>query len=160
MNLRHPVIPTLLQLCMEKLQVFSISTAPGGATSAVQVQVRGLNSLNYNSQPLYVVDGIVIRNTNEKGVKGINNDGYWEDQRIRGNGILDINPADIETLTVLKGASATALYGSEAASGVVVITTKKGTNKKGLGVEVNYVNNIEQVAFLPTVSKCVWAGRG
>ena len=127
-----------------------ISTAPGGATSAVQVQVRGLNSLNYNSQPLYIVDGIVIRNTNEKGVKGINNDGYWEDQRIRGNGILDINPADIETLTVLKGASATALYGSEAASGVVVITTKKGTNKKGIGVEVNYVNNIEQVAFLPT----------
>jgi iron complex outermembrane recepter protein len=126
-----------------------ISTAPGGATSAVQVQVRGLNSLNFNSQPLYVVDGIVIRNTNEKGVKGINNDGYWEDPRIRGNGILDINPSDIETLTILKGASATALYGSEAASGVVVITTKKGSAKKGLGVEVNYVNNIEKVAFLP-----------
>ena len=137
-----------------------ISTAPGGATSAVQVQVRGLNSLNYNSQPLYIVDGIVIRNTNEKGVKGINNDGYWEDQRIRGNGILDINPADIETLTVLKGASATALYGSEAASGVVVITTKKGTNKKGVGVDVNYVNNIEQVAFLPTIPECVWTGGG
>ncbi|MFC0773229.1 SusC/RagA family TonB-linked outer membrane protein [Terrimonas alba] len=126
-----------------------ISTAPGGATSAVQVQVRGLNSLNYNSQPLYVVDGIVIRNTNEKGIKGINNDSYWNDPRIRGNGILDINPADIETLTILKGASATALYGSEAASGVVVITTKKGNNKKGLGVEINYTNNIEQVAFLP-----------
>ncbi len=126
-----------------------ISTAPGGATSAVQVQVRGLNSLNFNSQPLYVVDGIIIRNTNEKGVKGINNGGYWDDQRIRGNGILDINPADIETLTILKGASATALYGSEAASGVVVITSKKGTTKKGVGVEVNYTNNIEQVAFLP-----------
>ncbi|HKO79392.1 MAG TPA: TonB-dependent receptor plug domain-containing protein, partial [Chitinophagaceae bacterium] len=126
-----------------------ISTAPGGATSAVQVQVRGLNSLNFNSQPLYVVDGIVIRNTNEKGIKGINNDGYWDDQRIRGNGILDINLADIETLTILKGASATALYGSEAASGVVVITTKKGNNKKGLGVDINYTNNIEQVAFLP-----------
>lgn len=126
-----------------------ISTAPGGATSAVQVQVRGLNSLNFNSQPLYVVDGIVIRNTNEKGVKGINNDGYWEDPKIRGNGILDVNPSDIETLTILKGASATALYGSEAASGVVVITTKKGSAKKGLGIEVNYVNNIEKVAFLP-----------
>ncbi|MEP7371969.1 MAG: SusC/RagA family TonB-linked outer membrane protein [Chitinophagaceae bacterium] len=126
-----------------------ISTAPGGATSAVQVQVRGLNSLNFNSQPLYIVDGIVIRNTNEKGVKGINNDGYWEDQRIRGNGILDINPSDIESLTILKGASATALYGSEAASGVVVITTKKGNTKKGLGIDVNYTNNIEQVAFLP-----------
>jgi len=126
-----------------------INTAPGGATSAVQVQVRGLNSLNFNSQPLYIVDGIVIRNTNEKGVKGINNNGYWDDSRIRGNGILDINPADIESLTILKGASATALYGSEAASGVVVITTKKGVAKKGLGAEINYTSNIERVAFLP-----------
>ncbi|HEY8897619.1 MAG TPA: SusC/RagA family TonB-linked outer membrane protein [Niastella sp.] len=126
-----------------------VNTAPGGATSAVQVQIRGVNSLNFNAQPLYVVDGIVIRNANEKGIAGINNGGYWADQRIRGNGILDINPADIDNLTILKGASATALYGSEAAAGVVVITTKKGAPKKRLGVSVNYTNNIEQAAFLP-----------
>src|SRR5581483_8056780 len=96
-----------------------------------------------------VVDGIVIRNTNEKGINGINNGGYWDDQRIRGNGILDINLADINNITILKGASATALYGSEAAAGVVVITTKKGTPKKQLGVAVNYTNTIEQAAFLP-----------
>ncbi|MEP7257903.1 MAG: SusC/RagA family TonB-linked outer membrane protein [Flavitalea sp.] len=126
-----------------------ITTSPGGATSAVQVQVRGLNSLNFNTQPLYVVDGIIIRNTNEKGLKGVNNFGYWDDPRIRGNGILDINPYDIESLTILKGASATALYGSEAASGVVVITTKKGSPKKRLGLEVNYISNVEQAAFLP-----------
>ncbi|SDL10696.1 iron complex outermembrane recepter protein [Catalinimonas alkaloidigena] len=125
-----------------------ITTAPGGATSAVNVQIRGINSLNYNSQPLYVVDGIIIRNTNEKP-GGINNGGYWDDQKIRGNGILDINPQDIESLTVLKGASATALYGSEAASGVIVITTKKGTKGKGLGVDLNYYYNVEQVAFTP-----------
>lgn len=126
-----------------------INTAPGGATSAVQVQIRGVNSLNFNAQPLYVVDGIIIRNTNEKGISGINNGGYWTDPRIRGNGILDINAADIDNLTILKGASATALYGSEAAAGVVVITTKKGTPKKRLGVSVNYTNTIEQAAFLP-----------
>jgi iron complex outermembrane receptor protein len=126
-----------------------INTAPGGATSAVQVQIRGVNSLNFNAQPLYVVDGIIIRNTNEKGIAGINNGGYWVDPRIRGNGILDINAADIDNLTILKGASATALYGSEAAAGVVVITTKKGTAKKRLGVSVNYTNTIEQAAFLP-----------
>ncbi len=126
-----------------------IKTAPGGATSAVQVQIRGVNSLNFNAQPLYVVDGIVIRNTNEKGIIGINNDGYWTDPRIRGNGILDINISDIDNLSILKGASATALYGSEAAAGVVVITTKKGTPKKRLGVSVNYTNTIEQAAFLP-----------
>ena len=126
-----------------------INTAPGGATSAVQVQIRGVNSLNFNAQPLYVVDGIIIRNANEKGVTGINNGGYWVDPRIRGNGILDINAADIDNLSILKGASATALYGSEAAAGVVVITTKKGTPKKRLGVSVNYTNTIEQAAFLP-----------
>lgn len=126
-----------------------ITTAPGGASSAVNVQIRGINSLNFNTQPLYVVDGVMIRNTNEKGAKGINNDGYWDDQRIRGNGILDINPNDIETLTVLKGASATALYGSDAASGVIVITTKKGSKARGLGIDLNYVGNVEKVAFTP-----------
>ena len=126
-----------------------ITTAPGGATSAVQVQVRGLNSLNFNSQPLFVLDGVIIRDINEKGFQGINNGGFWSDQRIRGNGLLDINPSDIESLTVLKGASATALYGSEAACGVIVITTKKGEAKPGLGVEFNYSATVEKAAFLP-----------
>ncbi|MFD1816716.1 iron complex outermembrane recepter protein [Pseudarcicella hirudinis] len=126
-----------------------ITTAPGGATSGVNVQVRGINSLNYNTQPLYVVDGIVIRDFNQAGAGGLNNGGYWSDQKIRGNGILDINPADISSLTVLKGASATALYGSEAANGVIVITTKTGVKGKGLGVEVNYTYNEERVAFTP-----------
>ncbi len=124
-----------------------ITSAPGGATSAVNIQIRGINSINAeNNQPLYVVDGIMIRNFTQPG---LNNDGYWDDQKIRGNGILDINPADIETLTVLKGASAAALYGSEASNGVIVITTKKGSKSKGLGVDVNYTYNIEEVAFTP-----------
>ncbi len=126
-----------------------INTAPGGATSAVNVQIRGINSLNYNQQPLYVVDGIMIRNDSQNAEKGTNNDGYWTDQRIRGNGALDINPADIESMTILKGASASALYGSDAASGVVVITTKKGTRGEGLGIELNYNGAFESVAFLP-----------
>jgi iron complex outermembrane receptor protein len=126
-----------------------ISTAPGGATSAVNIQIRGVNSLNYNTQPLYVVDGVQIRNNNEKGAAGTNNNDYWADPRIRGNGILDINPSDIESLTVLKGASATALYGSDAASGVVVITTKKGVKGRGLGVDLNYSHTAERIAFAP-----------
>jgi len=126
-----------------------ITTAPGGASSAVNVQIRGVNSLNYNQQPLYVVDGIMIRNDGQNGATGANNNNYWDDQRIRGNGALDINPEDIESLTVLKGASATALYGSDAASGVVVITTKKASKDKGLGVDLNYNLTAEKVAFLP-----------
>lgn len=127
-----------------------VTTAPGGASSAVNVQIRGVNSLNYDQQPLYVVDGVVIRNDQQSGAGGANNNNYWDDQRIRGNGILDINPNDIETISILKGASASALYGSDAASGVVVITTKSGRRAgKGLGVEFNYSGSIEEVAFLP-----------
>lgn len=126
-----------------------IRTAPGGATSAVTMQIRGFNSLNYNTQPLYVIDGVLMRDSNEKGAAGLNNDDYFTDQRVRGNGILDISPGDIETLTVLKGASATALYGSDAASGVVLITTKKGSKKAGLGVNVNYSASVEEAAFMP-----------
>ncbi|RDC62558.1 SusC/RagA family TonB-linked outer membrane protein [Adhaeribacter pallidiroseus] len=126
-----------------------INTAPGGATGAANVQIRGINSLNYNNNPIYVVDGIVIRNTSETGSTRFNNDGYYSDTKIRGNGILDINPADIESLSILKGASASALYGSEAANGVIVITTKKGTKGKGLGVDLNYVFNTEEIAFSP-----------
>ncbi|MBD1433985.1 SusC/RagA family TonB-linked outer membrane protein [Sphingobacterium sp. DN00404] len=135
-----------------------ISTAPGGASSAVNLQIRGINSLNYNRQPLYVVDGVMIRNDQQGGSAGVNNTGgitnpggqaIWSDNRIRGNGMLDINPNDIESLTILKGASATALYGSDAASGVIVITTKKGSKQRGLGIDFNYTGSVESAAFLP-----------
>jgi iron complex outermembrane recepter protein len=121
-----------------------ISTAPGGATSAVLVNIRGINSINFNSQPLVIMDGVPIRNGES------NNVGYWGDTRIRGNGLIDINPEDIENISILKGASASALYGSEAANGVLVITTKSGANaKKGLGVDVNITYTVEKVAYTP-----------
>jgi len=126
-----------------------ITTAPGGSASAVNVQIRGINSLNFQRQPLYVVDGIIIRNDQQNGSSGANNNNYWNDQRIRGNGMLDINPSDIENISILKGAAASALYGSDAASGVIVITTKKGIKGKGLGVDFNYNGSIERAAFLP-----------
>ncbi|HLS95487.1 MAG TPA: SusC/RagA family TonB-linked outer membrane protein [Sphingobacterium sp.] len=126
-----------------------ITTAPGGASSAVNVQIRGINSLNYQRQPLYVVDGVIIRNDQQYGASGANNNNYWDDQRIRGNGMLDINPADIESLSILKGSAASALYGSDAASGVIVITTKKGSKSRGLGIDFNYNGSLERAAFLP-----------
>ncbi|MFT3738366.1 MAG: SusC/RagA family TonB-linked outer membrane protein [Breznakibacter sp.] len=142
--------PSITSAMYGKAAGVKITTAPGGATSASNVQIRGINSLNYNQQPLYVVDGVIIRNDGQYGATGANNNNYWDDQRIRGNGALDINPNDIESLSVLKGASATALYGSDAASGVIVITTKKGTKKtKGLGVDLTYNLAVENVAFLP-----------
>lgn len=126
-----------------------INTAPGGASSAVNIQIRGINSINYNGGPLYVVDGVILRNSGQAGSAGQNNGGFYDDQRIRGNGVLDVNPEDIESLTVLKGASATALYGSDATGGVILITTKKGTKGKGLGIDFNYYGTLENAAFLP-----------
>ncbi|MCS3555459.1 MULTISPECIES: SusC/RagA family TonB-linked outer membrane protein [unclassified Sphingobacterium] len=126
-----------------------ITTAPGGSASAVNVQIRGINSLNYQRQPLYVVDGIIIRNDQQNGASGANNNNFNNDQRIRGNGMLDINPSDIDNISILKGAAASALYGSDAASGVIVITTKKGTKGRGLGVDFNYNGSLERAAFLP-----------
>ena len=120
-----------------------IQSAPGGATSAVNINIRGTNSINFNSQPLIIVDGIPIRNGQA------NNQGYWDDQRIRGNGLIDINPEDIEDLSILKGAAASALYGSEAANGVVLITTKKGSKREGLGIDAGYNYLVETPAFLP-----------
>lgn len=121
-----------------------IGSTPGGATSAVNITIRGLNSITGKTQPLIVLDGVPIRNGEA------NNNNYWGDQRIRGNGLLDINPEDIDNISILKGASAAALYGSEAVNGVVLITTKSGTRgKKGLGVDVNMNYSSDKIAFLP-----------
>jgi TonB-linked SusC/RagA family outer membrane protein len=120
-----------------------IQSSPGGATSAVSVNVRGLSSITGNNQPLVIVDGVPVRNGNA------NDKGYWDDQRINSNGLVDINPEDIASLSILKGASASALYGSEAANGVIMITTKSGKRGAGLGVDVNVSLSADQIAYMP-----------
>jgi TonB-linked SusC/RagA family outer membrane protein len=120
-----------------------VAAAPGGSTSAVNINIRGVNSITGKSQPLIVVDGMPIRDGE------VNNSDYWNDQRLRGNGLIDLNPEDIENISILKGASAAALYGSEAVNGVVLITTKSGKGTKGFKVDV--ITNIafDKVAYLP-----------
>jgi iron complex outermembrane receptor protein len=132
-----------------KVAGVTVHTAPGGASSGVVVQIRGINSISYNQPPLYVVDGVIIRNQQQYGAAGFNNGGFYSDQRIEGNGVLDINPSDIENINILKGGAATALYGSDAEGGVVVITTKKGVKGKGPSVDFNYYGTAEQAAYLP-----------
>jgi TonB-linked SusC/RagA family outer membrane protein len=103
----------------------------GGSTN---VLIRGATSLTGDNQALFVIDGVPIsnRNTNTQSQQQTGT-GYDY-----GNAASDINPDDIESVNVLKGAAATALYGSRAANGVIMITTKKGSkNTKGLGVTVN-----------------------
>ncbi|WP_257657568.1 SusC/RagA family TonB-linked outer membrane protein [Parapedobacter lycopersici] len=104
-----------------------IASGPGGSSRVV---IRGNGSLNSNQQPLYVVNGIPINSSNKGG--GTNTTGLNID---RGDAISSINPDDIESITVLKSGAAAALYGSQAANGVILITTKKGTARQGIGVE-------------------------
>ncbi|WP_285060197.1 SusC/RagA family TonB-linked outer membrane protein [Pedobacter ginsengisoli] len=120
-----------------------IASATGGATSGVNINIRGVNSITNKTQPLIVLDGVPIRDGE------FNNNDYWGDQRMRGNGLLDINPEDIESVSILKGASAAALYGSEAVNGVVLITTKSGKGKSGFSVDVNANYSADKVAYLP-----------
>ncbi|HRP33811.1 MAG TPA: SusC/RagA family TonB-linked outer membrane protein [Agriterribacter sp.] len=128
-----------------------IGATPGGATSAVNITIRGINSITGKNQPLIVLDGVPIRN------EEVNNGNYWGDQRIRGNGLLDINTEDIDNISILKGASAAALYGSDAVNGVVLITTKKGKNK-GFTVDVNANYSQDEIAFLPKYQNVRGAG--
>ncbi|MCM0716591.1 MULTISPECIES: SusC/RagA family TonB-linked outer membrane protein [Parabacteroides] len=120
-----------------------IQAAPGGSSSAVSINVRGMSSITGTNQPLVIVDGVPIRNGDA------NKDGYWGDQRVNSNGLVDINPEDIENLSILKGASASALYGSEAANGVVMITTKSGKGSSGIGVDFNATISGDWVAYMP-----------
>ncbi len=104
----------------------------GGPGSTVNINIRGASSLSSDNQPLFVIDGTpVISSVNNVGGVGRDNRADY------GNAISDINADDIESMTVLKGASAAALYGSRAANGVILITTKSGKAKKGLGVTIN-----------------------
>jgi iron complex outermembrane receptor protein len=120
----------------------TIAAGPGGSTSAVNITVRGLNSITGKNQALIVMDGVPIRDGE------VSNNNYWGDQRLRGNGLLDLNPEDIESVTILKGASAAALYGSDAVNGVLLITTKKGKGK-GFRVDISTNASMDKVAYLP-----------
>lgn len=111
-----------------KVSGVQISQMGGAAGSSVNVVIRGANSLNGDNQPLFVIDGVPVANQLNNGFGGAD----------MGNPISDINPNDIANISVLKGPSAAALYGSRAGNGVVLITTKSGTGaKKGIGVSFN-----------------------
>ncbi|MBM3914990.1 MAG: SusC/RagA family TonB-linked outer membrane protein [Sphingomonadales bacterium] len=116
----------------------TLDPTSGIAGASSSIVLRGFNSLSLSNQPLYVVDGVVMDNStlNETSTGGTSN-GLASDRSNRlsdyQNRIADLNPNDIESLTVLKGPEATALYGSQASSGAIIITTKKTkTNKFGL----------------------------
>ncbi len=131
-------VDKLLQGRAAGVEVNTGSAAPGGA---VNVRVRGLSSISGGTEPLYVVDGVIVNtatqdNTNALKVGTNPGNSYQEAQ----NGLTAINPQDIESIEILKDASATAIYGSRGANGVVLITTKQGKAGKG---KVTYSSSFE-----------------
>ncbi len=113
-----------------KVAGVNVSTPNTGPAGSSRVIIRGNKSLGGDNQPLYVVDGIPIDNTN------FGQAGEWGTQD-QGDGLSSISPDDIESIIVLKGANAAALYGSRGGNGVIMITTKRGTARKGIGIEFN-----------------------
>ncbi len=112
------------------VNVSGVATGPNGATNVV---IRGITSMTGSNQPLYVLNGIPLVSNNYATTDV--NTGYGG--KDGGDGIGDINPDDIETISILKGAAATALYGYRGANGVILIATKKGKTTDGLGLELN-----------------------
>ena len=123
------------------VQISSSSSDPGSSKSVI---VRGISSLGSTNQPLYVIDGVPLTNDAVVSSNGLNR-GYDF-----GNGASAVNPDDVESMTILKGAAATALYGSRAANGVILITTKTGKKaQRGLGIEYNGGMQWETLLRLP-----------
>jgi TonB-dependent SusC/RagA subfamily outer membrane receptor len=126
---------SVLNSLQGKVAGINISSASGAPGSSTRVFLRGYSSLGRSNQPLYVVDGVPITNTTI-GSTSLNGGTDF------GNRANDIDPDDIESVTILKGASGTALYGSRATNGVIVITTKRGFNRAGQGPSVELASSV------------------
>ena len=117
----------------------------GGPGSGSTIQIRGSSSVSGNNQPLIVIDGVPMEQTPNKTY---------------GGGISEVNPDNIKEMSVLKGPNAAALYGSRAANGVILITTKNGQGTKGLGVEVNSNMTFERPWIKPNFQNTYGGGNG
>lgn len=129
-----------------------VKSAAGPAASS-KIILRGFNSLTNDNQPLIVVDGVPMVNF----VGAANND-FWNPSMDFGNGLSDLNPEDIESVTVLKGGAASALYGSRAGNGVILITTKTGKGKKGIGITLSETVGFSELGIAPEIQKIYGQG--
>lgn len=138
-----------------KVAGVTVVGSPSGIGGSARVSIRGERSVDINkNQPLYVVDGVPISNS----ITGGSGRGNLEVDF--GNGASFINPDDIESMSVLKGPAAAALYGSRAANGVILIKTKGGKRSKGIGVEVNSNLTFESALKLPEYQTVYGQGNG
>lgn len=143
-----PSVTSALQGKVAGLQMNTAGTGLGGST---KITIRGNSSLADNNQPLWIVDGVPFSDNN-------NSDASYYGGVDRGGSAMDINPEDIESISVLKGPNAAALYGSRAGNGVILVTTKKGSKKDGFGVR--YSGNFTWSQVAETLDKQDRYGQG
>ena len=128
-----------------KVAGVEINASDGGMFGHNKILIRGASTLGNNNQPIFVIDGIIIDN------ETTDNSADWSGDNIDyGNSLKNLNPDDFETVSILKGAAATALYGSRGLNGAIIITTKSGRGTKGLGVSFTQTIGIDQVTSQPT----------
>lgn len=152
--------PNLINNLSGKVAGVVITNGGAGVGSTSRIIVRGENSFNGSNQPLFVVDGVPINNETyfNDAIENSSNQGTWAEVDW-GNGAAEINPNDISKVTVLKGSTAAALYGSRATNGAVVLTTQKGMQEKGLiGVSFNSTTTFETPLKLPRLQNEYGAG--
>lgn len=147
---REPNLANTLSGKISGLQIVRSSNGVGGSSKIV---LRGNNSLTGSNQPLIVIDGTPMDN-----FTGGVDDVWGNSGADMGNGLSDINPEDIESMTVLKGASAAALYGSRAGNGVILITTKSGRKNEGLGITLNAGLTTESIFLKPKMQNSFGQG--
>jgi TonB-linked SusC/RagA family outer membrane protein len=132
-------------------------TSPGTQGGSTNIIIRGQNSITGNNQPLFIVDGVAVSNANRGGAPFVGSNTTFD----FGNAMGDINPDDVESLTILKGPNAAALYGSRAANGVILITTKKGRAAGGrMRTEFNGNLTFESPALMPDFQNLYGQGSG
>ncbi|WP_346883552.1 SusC/RagA family TonB-linked outer membrane protein [uncultured Algibacter sp.] len=147
---REPNVTNSLSGKVAGLQVIRSSNGPAGSSKIV---LRGNNSLSGDNQPLIVVDGVPMDN-----FTGAANNDFFNPSPDLGNGLGDLNSEDIESLSVLKGAAAAALYGTRAGNGAILITTKTGKGQKGLGITYSGTTSAESIFMSPDLQSSFGQG--
>ncbi len=135
---------------MARVPGLKVQPTDGGVYGSSRIAIRGNNTLRENNQPVFVVDGIIMDNNIGGGTEWGGLD--W------GNDLKNLNPDDFESLVILKSAAAAALYGSQAMNGVVLVNSKEGQRKSGLGVNVSQSFNVKDVYSGPAFQNIYGAG--
>lgn len=139
--------PNIINALAGQVAGVQVTNGSSGVGSSSRIIIRGENSLSGKNEALIVVDGVPIQNNLIASV--LFNDGANIQEVDYGNGAADLSPADIESITILKGPGSAALYGTRGANGVVLITTKKGRKNRGLGVSTSSTVTFEDLLTLP-----------